>query len=205
MNRSVLRLAAVTCVLSIVVAVPSEAKKRKGEKDREDAWKGEIDHVEVVKPFHVADYGTLYIEPLDTTEVADLPDEDDNSHEPAMLVLGSHVPDLVEGFNEFARDKGLAVDAVAVAPAEPSLVLRGAVTRLNPGSRAARYFASFGAGSAKVEISGEIVDAATGEVLVRFRQERWSGVGMFGGDYEKLLRRNLRQIGEDIAFLLREL
>ncbi|HXU44771.1 MAG TPA: hypothetical protein VN783_04555, partial [Thermoanaerobaculia bacterium] len=60
----------------------------------------------------------------------------------------------------------------------------------------------FGAGAAKTGIEGELFDAETGKVLVRFTQERRSGVGDFGGDYEELFERNLLQIGGDVASLL---
>ena len=70
---------------------------------------------------------------------------------------------------------------------------------MDPGSKAKRYFAGFGAGAARTKVSGEIVDGKTGKVLVRFTQERRSGVGMMGGDYVGLMNRNLRAIGEDVA------
>jgi hypothetical protein len=74
---------------------------------------------------------------------------------------------------------------------------------MDPGSQAARYWGGFGAGAARTEVEGEVVDARTGKALLRFRQERRSGVGMFGGDYVKLMQRNLRTIGEDLAGVLR--
>jgi hypothetical protein len=47
------------------------------------------------------------------------------------------------------------------------------------------------------------VDAATGTVLLRFTQERRSGVGLFGGDYVELMNRNLVTIGQDLAGVLK--
>ena len=69
----------------------------------------------------------------------------------------------------------------------------------DPGSRAARYWAGFGAGAARTKLEGELVDAASGRVLLRFTQERRSGVGLGGGSYVNLLNRNLRAIGEDLG------
>lgn len=54
----------------------------------------------------------------------------------------------------------------------------------------------------KIAMTGEIVDAASGKVLVRFRQERRSGFGAFGGGYGALFTRTVRQIGGDIASLI---
>jgi len=48
-------------------------------------------------------------------------------------------------------------------------------------------------------LSGELIDAATGSTLLRFRQERRSGFGVAGGDYVKLMNKNLRTIGKDVA------
>ena len=58
-------------------------------------------------------------------------------------------------------------------------------------------------GAAKVGVSGEIVDGGTGKVLARFTQERRSGFGLFGGGYRELLDRTLKQIGGDVAGLIR--
>ena len=84
-----------------------------------------------------------------------------------------------------------------------TLVIRGKVLEIDPGSKAARYWAGFGAGAAKARVSGEIVDAKSGQVMARFTQERRSGVGMMGGDYQKLIQGNLKAIGEDVANILK--
>jgi uncharacterized protein DUF4410 len=74
---------------------------------------------------------------------------------------------------------------------------------MDPGSRAARYWAGFGAGAARTKLVGEVADAASGKVLLRFTQERRSGVGMGGGNYIELMNRNLVTIGEDVAGVLK--
>jgi hypothetical protein len=84
-----------------------------------------------------------------------------------------------------------------------TLIIRGKVLAMDPGSKAARYWAGFGAGAAKAKIEGEIVDAKSRQVLARFTQERRSGVGMMGGDYQELMQRNLNAIGEDVANILK--
>ena len=54
-----------------------------------------------------------------------------------------------------------------------------------------------------MKLEGEIVDAQSGAVLARFTQERRSGVGIAGGDYQELLQRDLNAIGEDVAGILK--
>jgi hypothetical protein len=75
---------------------------------------------------------------------------------------------------------------------------------MDPGSRAKRMWIGYGAGAARTAIEAEIIDAATGDVLVRFTQERRSGIERFGrgSSYEEIMKRNLAAIGKDAANLL---
>jgi len=82
------------------------------------------------------------------------------------------------------------------------LVVRGKVTQMNPGSKALRYWVSFGAGQSRVEVSGEVIDALSNTVLVRFVHARSSGIGALGGDYQKFLTDDTRDVGEDVGKML---
>ncbi len=82
-----------------------------------------------------------------------------------------------------------------------ALVVEGEFTRLDPGSRAKRYWGGFGAGKSGVEVKGRIVKAS-GEVLAEFAQKRIAVMGAFGGDYDRKLASDCRSIGEDIADFL---
>jgi Domain of unknown function (DUF4410) len=84
----------------------------------------------------------------------------------------------------------------------PALLLQTRITRIDPGSQAARYWGSFSAGAATVEMTGQISDERSKTVLVTFRQERRSGWGLLGGGYHAVLDRTIRQIAGDIAGLL---
>ncbi|HEY4562850.1 MAG TPA: DUF4410 domain-containing protein [Thermoanaerobaculia bacterium] len=172
-------------------------------------WNGEVDELEVVAPFKLADYGHIIVEPLDTSATP-LPESNDNTYAPVKNVLALVTRPFAAGISGGIAEKPRKPDVV-LAPrraepgekAEPgTLVIRGKVTTMDPGSRAARYWAGFGAGAARTEISGEVADAATGKVLLRFLQERRSGVGSAGGDYESLMERNLVTIGNDIGAAL---
>lgn len=61
---------------------------------------------------------------------------------------------------------------------------------------------SRGAGAARVVLRLEVSDGGSGRTLLKIKQERRAGVGMGGGDYVKLMNRNLRQIGGDVALVL---
>ena len=79
--------------------------------------------------------------------------------------------------------------------------MEGRFTEINPGSRAKRYFAGFGAGKSVVEVIGTVKDAE-GRTLASFRQRRIGAMGMGGGDSLGKLLSDTRSIGEDIARFL---
>lgn len=188
-------------LLASALAAPAMARKAASTAPgKYTEWNDEIDELEIVSPFKLSDYAEVVVEPFDTS-AAPLPDKDDNTYEPVKKVLASITPPFVEGLSgELSRPP------VSLARGETgprALVIRGKVVELDPGSKAARYWGGFGAGAARAQVACEVVDGASGEVLLRFTQERRSGFGVMGGDYVKLMNRNLRQIGEDTAIILK--
>jgi hypothetical protein len=81
------------------------------------------------------------------------------------------------------------------------LVIEGKFLRLDPGSRAKRYFAGFGAGKSSVEVAGSVKDA-NGRTLATFSQRRIGAMGMGGGDSLGKLMSDSKDIGEDIGKFL---
>lgn len=202
MSRILLRLSLALALLSLL-ASPVVAKKGKGsstEPGKYTEWNEEIDELEIVETFKLSDYSKVVVEPFDTDDTP-LPDKDDNTFEPVQEVLKDPAAPFAEGLTGELKGK-IAVSQGPGGEGEGTLIVRNKMLALDPGSRAARYWAGFGAGAARAEVSGEVVDAATGKVLLRFKQERRSGVGVGGGDYVKLMQRNLRTIGEDMALIL---
>lgn len=196
----------VLTIAILVLASPVMAKEKKAptEPGQYEDWNGEIDRVEVIEPFSAANYSRLVVGPFDTSQTP-LPEQDDNTYVPVQDVLKDVVTPLTEGIHE-AEVEGISIEAATeTAPDEAgTLILRGTVVDMDPGSRAARYWGGFGAGAARATIEAELIDAATGSVLLRFMQERVSsGMANFGGgEYHKIMRRNLRAIGEDVAEML---
>jgi hypothetical protein len=84
---------------------------------------------------------------------------------------------------------------------EGAVVIEGKFLTLDPGSRAKRYFAGFGAGESAVEVSGVVKDAS-GKTLAAFQQRRVGAMGMGGGDSLGKLMSDSKSIGEDIANFL---
>ena len=164
-------------------------------------WDGEMDELEVVSTFKLADYKSIVVETFDTSS-APLPEKSDNTYGPVQYALAHATLPFTDGLAGQLQKPVAAGEPGKTAEAG-ELHVRGKVTKMDPGSQAARYWAGFGAGAARTEITGEVVDGETGAVLLRFKQERRSGVGALGGNYEELLDRNLITIGEDLANVLR--
>jgi hypothetical protein len=159
-------------------------------------WDGEMDELEVVSTFKLGDYDRILVEPLETSGV-ELPDIKDNTYGPVKQVLAEAAKPLGSGIAEISPPDVLL--GKLEKPESGALVVHARVVKMDPGSQAARYWAGFGAGAAKTGITGEVRDSRTGKVLLRFKQERRSAVGSYGGGYEDLLERNLWTIGKDLA------
>ena len=201
--KTLLRVVLAVAILAAPGGVVFAKKKPASiEPGKYTEWNGEIDELEIVESFKLADYDRIVVEPFDTSATP-LPEEKDNTYAPVKSILASVGPPFAAGLSAVLSKPPIEVGEAGKAPSSGALVVRGKVINMDPGSQAARYWAGFGAGAARTELAGEVVDVKTGKVLLRFRQERRSGVGMFGGDYEKLMQRNLRTIGEDLANALR--
>ena len=155
----------------------------------------DVDEVTIIQPFVAANYSQIAVESFDTAGVK-LPPTNDNTYKAVQLALQRMKPAFIQGTAEKAKRK-----TSGNAPGK-TLVIRARLTKVDPGSQAARYFVGFGAGAVKIAIAGEIVDRASGKVLLRFAQERRSGFGAFGGGYSTLFERTARQLGGDVAELI---
>lgn len=204
MKRGIAARTVLVFIILLIAAAPAFARgKKKGgstEPGTYKAWGPDIDEVTISKTFKLADYNKIVVQPFETEGVK-LPEKDDNTYEPVIKVLASATEGFVQGLRG-SVDPDVTIDKSATNGAD-TLIIRGKVVTMDPGSRAARYWAGFGAGAARVKIEAEIVDAKSDEVLVKFTQERRSGVGMGGGGYVELMQRSLNQIGEDAANLLK--
>lgn len=190
--------------LVVLMAMPAYARRGKKaagstEPGTYKDWGPDIDELEIISKFDFSDYEKVVVQPFDTDDVK-LPESDDNTYEPVKKVLASATEGFVQGLRGSVDAK---VTIAEKGSGSGTLIIRGKVVTMDPGSKAARYWAGFGAGAAKAKIEGEIVDAKSKKVLARFVQERRSGVGMMGGDYQELMQRNLNAIGEDVANILK--
>jgi hypothetical protein len=180
----------------------SAASKRATTPGTYHNWDGDLDEVTIVQPFRLDSYADIAIESFDITGLP-LPDPKENTFLAVQTALSKIKPSFIEGFQRKLRRRPQVNEAPSRPGTRPNtLVIRIRVTKADPGSQAARYFGGFGAGAVKVALFGEVIDAPSGKVLLRFAQERRSGFGLFGGGYGELFVRTAQQLGGDIANLL---
>jgi len=127
--------------------------------------------------------------------------------EEAKTMQGEGPRVLSERFVTELKTGGPFKDVVALkageTPPAGALVMTGRFLTLDPGSRAKRYFAGFGAGKSSVKVAGEIKDAS-GKTLATFEQKRYGAMGMGGGDSLGKLMADARNIGEDLAKFMKK-
>jgi hypothetical protein len=199
----------ILAVVALAAAPGAYARGRKAassastEPGKYKEWGPDIDEIEILKTFKIKDYDRVVVLPFDSSGTK-MPDKDDNSYAATKSVLANYSETLAEAMRRELKASAKVETAEKAPKTARTLIIRGKVDEMNPGSRAARYFAGFGAGAAGSEMSGEIVDAKTGEVLAKFTQSRRSGgVTKFGGgDYQEVLRDSIHATGQDVAHLL---
>jgi hypothetical protein len=164
-------------------------------------WHG-MDAVDFYQPLRLQNYSLLVLEPFDTSTTL-LPPQDDNAYEPARIVeknidgtFSAEMESALKGRLEVSSQKSEAI------PPEKTLILRGKVVEVHPGSRAERYWVGFGAGHAWVEVSGEFVDAKSNSVLLKFDQKRLASGGQYGGEYLPMLTECSVEIAQDVGEML---
>ncbi len=193
----------------LVLATVASAAFARGSKPAPTApgtykqWGQDIDSIEIIKTFKMPDYDHIVVQPFDTSS-APLPDKSDKSYDTIKSVLESYTATLVEALRPELKAKVDVTQSDKWTKAAKTLIIRGKVEDLSPGSRAKRYLGGFGAGAAGTKLSGEIVDAKSGTVLARFSQERRSG-GTFkvaGGKDMDVMRDSIHAAGKDVAHIL---
>jgi hypothetical protein len=119
-----------------------------------------------------------------------------------MVKIGPEV--LAEAFKSAIVQSGAFKDLLPPdSPTVPenALIIEGRFLKIDPGSRAKRYWGGFGAGKSGVQVAGTVKDAS-GKVLAEFTHMKHSGIGLVGGDYVKFLSDDTKDVGLDIAQFL---
>lgn len=192
-----------------------------------------LDVVEIKEVFKRTDYAAIRISPFDLSHI-EIPGAEDNTHGVVLeakakfherflgKVRAELAPMAVSGTEPTpvpvapvvdppATTASVEVTAMPVteapnvtAPGPRVLLVKGVVTKLNPGSAAARaFFGMFGGGQARVEITCEVIDAASGKVLATMIQAR-AGTMSGGWGYDRLVQNLCEEVAEDVATLIKQ-
>ena len=187
-----------SCAHQATSAEPSSAGMTKD-------WNNLIDEAEVVQTFNLNDYSKVVVANLDTSATP-LPPSGENTYQPVSIVLKSSSEIFTEAVREEFKEEGSRLSVVgpesSAGSAPGALLVKGRVTRMDPGSQALRYWVGFGAGKSTVEVAGEVIDMASNKTLLRFKHAKASGIGGLGGDYQKFLTDDTHDVGEDVAKML---
>jgi uncharacterized protein DUF4410/uncharacterized protein DUF3313 len=198
------RLFVAILALSIVVpAVYGRTKPAPTAPGTYKQWGQDIDEIEIISTFKMADYDKVVVEPFDTSK-APLPDQKEKWYGTLKTALDGYTGYFMEAFPKELKAKADVQQASKAPKSSKTLVIRGNVEQLDPGSRAGRYFGGFGAGSASTKINVDIVDAKSGKVLAHVTQARRSG-GTFkvgGGNDLDVMRDAVHAAAKDVAHVL---
>jgi hypothetical protein len=156
---------------------------------------GGKDLVVVIKPFDTsrADLGTGGKDGKDARQ-----QEAKTMQHEGPRVLAEH---FVAELEKSGAVKSVRALTAADAVPDGALVVEGSFLTLDPGSRAKRYFAGFGAGKSSVKVAGTVKDSS-GRMLATFEQRRVGTMGVGGGDSLGKLMADSGNIGEDVAKFL---
>ncbi len=168
-------------------------------------WGPDIDQIEIVKKFAASDYDRIVVIPFDTSKTP-LPDPKDKSYDTIKSVVDGYTETLTEALRDEVKGKMKVETAQSAPKSHRTLILRGSVLDVSAGSRAKRYLVGYGAGAAGSKSTGELVDAETGQVLLRFTQERRSGGTwkVAGGSDAQVMRDSIHATGQDIVHILQQ-
>ena len=200
MKRTVICLLALSLVAPALYARDKAAPTAPGTYKE---WGPDIDRMEIVKSFKIADYDHIVVQSFDTAATP-LPDQKEKSYNSVKSVLDGYTLTLVEALRPELKAKADVTTSDKPTKEAKTLIVRGKVEELNPGSRAGRMLVGYGAGGTGTKLSGELVDARSGEVLARFTQARRSG-GTWkfaGGNDMDVMRDSVHAAGKDVAHIL---
>jgi Domain of unknown function (DUF4410)/Protein of unknown function (DUF3313) len=198
------RLLVVILALSIAVpAVYARTKPAPTAPGTYKDWGQDIDQIEIIKTFKMADYDKIVVEPFDTSK-APLPDQKEKWYGTLKTALAGYTGYFMEAFPKELKAKADVQQSSTAPKSAKTLIIRGEVEQLDPGSRAGRYFGGFGAGSAATKVAIDIIDAKSGKVLAHVNQERRSGGAFKGGGGNDLdvMRDAVHAVAKDIAHAL---
>ncbi|MBP5318373.1 MAG: DUF4410 domain-containing protein [Paludibacteraceae bacterium] len=157
----------------------------------------DLDYIEIAQLIKAGEYTTLYIVPVDESNVQ-FPEKDDNKY-PALVNALANFRAIIqrEFFGKYKNLRVVLSDG-KVTPGDKELVLAVKIEDLNMGERALRAFVGFGAGSQSVQITATLSDK-NGKVY--FLKQRRLSTKMTS--YQSCLEGTFAGLSEDMVSVLK--
>jgi len=197
------KCAGILLFLAIAVVAEARGKAPQLAPGTYKGWGPDIDTIEIVKTFKAADYDRVVVTPFDTSN-APLPDPKEKWYGTLKMMLAGYTEAFTEAFQKELKTKADVKTADSAPKSAGTLIIRGSVADLDPGSRAGRYLVGYGTGGASTKATIELVDAKSGDVLARIKQARRSGGTwkVAGGSDLEVMRDAVHALGKDIAHVV---
>ena len=154
-------------------------------------WLRFVDYFELIKPFVLSNFGSLYVTPITFGNV-ETPEEDNVAYKSYQDIM-EHIDEYFQAsYNRLGVDKYIDIAPYKEECAkENALILNVKLERLEPSNWATR--------TSSVRITGSVVNAENNEILVKFKQQRLS---VRSTEYSNVLREILDEVSGDVANML---
>jgi len=141
----------------------------------------------VTMPAHVdiANYNMVYVEEADVASA--------KQNEKINEANARHAQYARELIITALQEKGRLEILSDIGTTPDSLTLQTTM-RIVYGSRAARYLVGYGAGSGSISITMKLVDSTSGEVKLEVNGNSTLAIGLFGGDMDGVIRKNIKRV-----------
>jgi hypothetical protein len=128
-------------------------------------WGPDIDEIEILKTFKTADYDRIVVQHFDTSKV-ELPDPKAKWYGTLKMAVSSYDDAFLEAFQKELKAKPTVEQAAQAPKSRKTLIIRGTVLELDPGSRAGRYFGGTWkpAGGSDLEVMRDATHATAKDV-----------------------------------------
>lgn len=186
----------IALVLCMLLSVSMYAKK--ASIGTLEDW-NDLDYVEIAQLINAGDYSTLYIEPVDESNVV-FPDKSDNKYPALVNALAKFRGIIQKEFVGTYKDLKVVMADGKVTPQENELVLKVKIEEINMGERALRVWVGFGAGGQSVQISATLGNS---QGKVYYLKQRRLSVKMT--NYQSCLESEMENLSEDMVTVLKNM
>ena len=186
----------ITILLCMLVGMSVYAKK--ASIGTFEDW-NDLDYVEIAQLVNAGDYTTLYIVPVDESNVV-FPDKSDNKYPALVNALANFRPIMQKEFTGAYKNLRVELSDGKVNPGEKELMLAVKIEEINMGERALRVWVGFGAGGQSVQISATLSDNS-GKVF--YLKQRRLSVKMT--NYQSCLESEFEELSEDMVTVLKNM